>query len=83
MSIDHLLGGIIWRADESVALADDGRVHAAADGVHEPVSVVVVYDVEEAISAPGHPLHQTSAEVVVGDGDLHLGVLGVGVVGSQ
>lgn len=79
----HLLSGLIWWADKSVALADDGGVLAAADGVHEPVGVVVVDDVEEAEPAPGHPLHQPSAEVVVGDGDLHFGVLGVGVAGAQ
>lgn len=44
---------------------------AATDGVHEPVGVVVVDDVEETPSAPWHSLHQSFAEMVEGDGHLH------------
>jgi len=73
----------VGRRDVAVPLADDGRRLAAADGVHEPVRVVVVDDVEEPPAAPRHPLHEASAEVVEGDGDLHDLVLGVLVAGAE
>jgi len=47
------------------------------------VRVVVVDDVEESPSAPGHPLHEPPAEVVEGDGDLHHLVLRVRVAGAE
>jgi hypothetical protein len=46
-------GGTGW-GDVSVSLADDCRVVAAADGVHEPVRVVVVHHMEEAPPAPAN-----------------------------
>jgi hypothetical protein len=44
----HLLRGQVGRRDVPVALADDGGGLASADGVHEPVRVVVVHHVEES-----------------------------------
>jgi hypothetical protein len=76
-------GGDVWWCYVAVALADDGWRVAAANGVHEPVRVVVVDNVEEAPAAPWHPLHQAPAEVVEGDGDLHDLVLRPGVAGAE
>uniref|UniRef100_A0A453NRK3 Uncharacterized protein n=1 Tax=Aegilops tauschii subsp. strangulata TaxID=200361 RepID=A0A453NRK3_AEGTS len=67
----------------AVPLAEDGGRAAASDGVHEPVGVVVVDDVEEAVAAARHPLHQASPEVVEGDGDLHHLVLRLVVAGAE
>jgi hypothetical protein len=83
MLLGDLLRGKVGRRDVAVALADDGGGLAAADGVHEPVRVVVVDHVEEAPAAPWHPLHEASAEVVEGDSDLHDLVLGMLVAGAE
>ena len=48
----YLLGSERMGSNVSVALADDGRVLAAADGIHQPVRVVVVHDMGKAPSAP-------------------------------
>ncbi|RWW08660.1 hypothetical protein BHE74_00053269 [Ensete ventricosum] len=49
---EYLFGELDGWTHESVALADDGGMLAAADGVHHPVGVVVVHYMEEAPSAP-------------------------------
>ena len=67
----YLFGGGVGRSDEAVALADDGGVLAAADGVHEPVGVVIIHNVEETPPAPRHPLHQPLSEVVERHRHLH------------
>ncbi|OAY64628.1 hypothetical protein ACMD2_01918 [Ananas comosus] len=68
---EHLFGVGVGGGDVAVALAIDGGVGAASDGVHLPARVVVVDDVEVPVAAPRHPLHQLLAEVVEGDGHLH------------
>ena len=67
----YLFSEEVGGSDEAVALADDGRVLAAANGVHEPMGVVIVDDVEEAPSAPRHPLHQSLPEVIERHRHLH------------
>lgn len=79
----HLLGVWVAGRDVAVALAVDGGVCAAADGVHLPRRVVVVDDVEVPSPASRHPLHQPGAEPVERDGDLHPGVRQVRVAGAQ
>lgn len=49
----YLLGEGVLRGDVSVALAVDGGVGAPSNGVHYPVGVVVVHDMEGAVPAPG------------------------------
>ncbi|KAK2966934.1 hypothetical protein RJ640_002119 [Escallonia rubra] len=44
------------RSDEPVTLAYNGGVVAATNGIHLPVGVVIVDDVNESPSAPGHSL---------------------------
>jgi hypothetical protein len=83
LPLGHLLGVGVVGGDEPVALADDGGVLVPPDGVHLPVRVVVVHHVEEAVAAPGHPLHEPLAEVVEGDGHLHRRVLRVVVAGPE
>lgn len=79
----HLLSIGVGRCDEAVALADDGGLAATADGVHEPVSVVVVQNVDETPSAPWHPLFQPLSKVVKRHCYLHDLVYNVGVVCSK
>nr|ACL53931.1 unknown [Zea mays] len=83
LPLGHLLGVGVVGGDEAVALADDGGVHVAADGVHDPVRVVVVHHVEEAVAAARHPLHQPAAEVVERHRDLHHRVLRAVVAGAE
>jgi hypothetical protein len=83
LPLGDLLVPDVVEGPEPVALADDGGVHVAADGVHAPVRVVVVDDVEEAVAAARHPLHEVFAEVVEGDGDLHDLVLGEAVAAAE
>lgn len=59
------------RSCVSVALADDDRMSTTTDSVHVPMGVVVVQDMEEAPSAPGHPLNQSPSKVVERNRDLH------------
>ena len=52
-------------------LIDNGWMAATTNGIHEPVSVVIVNHMDESPSAPWHPLHQSSTEVVEGNCNLH------------
>ncbi|RWW17257.1 hypothetical protein BHE74_00038335 [Ensete ventricosum] len=47
----YLLGKEGRWSNVAVPLADDGGVLAAADGIHHPVGVVIVHNVDEAPSA--------------------------------
>lgn len=81
--VNYLFRVSVVGGSEAVALADDGRVSASADGVELPVRVVVVDDVDESPPCPRHALDEPNAESVEGDRHLHDRVLGVGVVRSQ
>lgn len=70
-SYRYLFAGRVRRSDEAIALTDDGWMLATSDGVHEPVSVVVVDDMNETPPAPRHPLHQSLPEVVESHCYLH------------
>lgn len=61
----------------------DGWVGAPTDGVHLPVGVVVVDDVEVTVSAPWHSLDEAGTEVVEGNRDLHYLVLFVRITMPQ
>lgn len=47
----YLLGEKRGWSNESVPLAEDGRVLATADGIHHPVGVVIVHHMDETPSA--------------------------------
>ena len=71
------------RSCVSVALADDGRMCTTANGIHVPVGVVVVHNMEEAPSAPRHPLNQSPSEVVECNRDLHYFIRGVTITCAE
>ena len=48
----YLFGPRVGRSKVSVTLAVDGWVSATTDGIHLPVSVVIVNDMEIAMTAP-------------------------------
>jgi hypothetical protein len=52
----YLFSIAIVRGCESVTLAYNGRVFAPSNGIHFPVSVVIVKYMDKTISAPWHPL---------------------------
>ena len=52
MLVEYLLCKWIGRSKVSVTLAVDGGVTTSTNGIHLPVSVVVVYDMKIPMSAP-------------------------------
>jgi hypothetical protein len=56
---------------EAVALAYNSGVLATSNGIHKPMSVVIVNHMDETPSASWHPLHQTPSEMVECHCDLH------------
>ena len=76
----YLLSVRVRWGNEAIALADDGGMAATADGVHEPVSVVIIDHMHEPEPAPGHPLNQPLSKVVKHNCDLHYLVNGVGII---
>jgi hypothetical protein len=75
----YLLSERVRRSKVAVALAVDGWLRAAPNGVHLPVGVVVVHNVEVAVPAPWHSLNEAFAEMVEGYCHLHRLVLHIGV----
>lgn len=71
--------GVARRCNVSVALANNGRVLASTNGVHVPMSVVVVNDMDVPITAPWHSLYQSLAKMVESNCNLHLLVLRVAI----
>lgn len=67
----YLFGKRIWRGDEAIALAKDGRVLASTDGIHEPVSIIIVKYMYKTPSRSRHSLFQSLSEVIETKGDLH------------
>lgn len=68
---EDLLGIAIGRSSVAVALAVDGGISTTPNGIHLPLSEIVVDDVDVASPAPGHPLDELGTEVIEGYGDLH------------
>ena len=67
----YLFSSQVWRSDESITLTDNSRTAATTNGIHEPVSVIIVNHMDESPSAPWHPLHQSPAEMVESNCNLH------------
>jgi len=68
---DLLSLGVGW-SNESVTLTYDGGTLATSNGIHYPVGVVVVDEVEESPSASRHSLDQSLSKVVVRYCDSHI-----------
>lgn len=49
---NYLLGKGVGRGEVSVALTINGRIGTSTDGIHFPVSVVVVHHMEVAVPTP-------------------------------
>ncbi|KAG2384001.1 uncharacterized protein HKW66_Vig0152360 [Vigna angularis] len=64
ISVCDLLCSVVVGSNETVSLAKNSRPCASTNGVHHPVSVIVVKNVEESPSAPWHPLDQSLPEMV-------------------
>lgn len=77
--INYLLTIWIQGGNETIALADDGGVLAPTDGIHEPMSVVIVDHMNEAPPAPRHPLDQPLPKVVERHRYLHACIIRVAV----
>lgn len=73
----YLFSRLVRRSNEPVALANYGRVLAATNGIHKPMSVVVVDDMEKSPPAPWHPLNQPLPEMVESQSYLHHFILRV------
>lgn len=73
---------VVW-SSKSVALAIDGRICTPPDGVHLPMGVVIVDHMEIAMPASRHSLDEAFAEVVEGNGDLHVLVPCVGIAVAE
>ena len=69
----------IWWSNETVPLADNGGVVAAADGVHKPVSVVIIDYMDKSPSTSGHPLHQPFTKVIKCKSYLHYLIIRVAI----
>lgn len=80
---ENLFGIGVHRSRIAIALAVNSGSSTAANGVHFPSREVIVDDMNVAMSAPGHALDQSLAEVVEGNGHLHARVLHVPVVVPQ
>lgn len=70
-SVCHLLVIDIVRRNVPVAFAYDGGILTPADGIHYPMGIVVVHDVEETQPAPWHSLYKTFPVVIESNCDLH------------
>lgn len=79
----HLFSIVIEGCNVAVPLAINGGIPTSPNGVHLPLSKIVVDHMYVPSSAPGHPLHQLLAEVVEGYGNLHARVWQVGVAVAQ
>lgn len=53
----YLCSETIFRGFEAVALANDGGVGTATNGVHLPPIIIIVNHMEEPKSSPRHPLN--------------------------
>lgn len=57
MFLSNLFKDLVVVSDETIALREDSRAYSSANGIHFPMSVVVIDDMEETSSAMWYPLH--------------------------
>ena len=78
-----LLGIRVSGSRVTVALAVDGGVSATADSIHPPLREVIINDVDITEPASWHALHQTLAEVIKRDCNLHAPIHQVLIIVSK
>lgn len=82
MFSDLFVESIIW-CQKPIALAVDGWRGTATNGIHFPMSIVIIHHMKIPMSTSWHPLNKPFSKMVEGNGDLHVLVLCVGITVAQ